>query len=57
MFEAKVPARKFRTYRCIGAAHMASDDKFEKGSSDGDVEMVERIEDGKEARGTVSQVA
>ncbi|PSK37285.1 hypothetical protein B9Z65_2027 [Elsinoe australis] len=57
MFEAKVPARKFRTYRCIGAAHMASDDKFEKGSSDGDVEMVEKIEDGKEARGTVSQVA
>ncbi|PNS21008.1 hypothetical protein CAC42_3345 [Sphaceloma murrayae] len=57
MFEAKVPARQFRRYRCIGASAIAAaDEKAEKGSSDGEVERLEMV-DGKEARGTVNQVA
>ncbi|KAF4548218.1 Sugar (and other) transporter-like protein 7 [Elsinoe fawcettii] len=43
MFEGRVPARKFRTYKCVGSAALAGDDKDEKSSSDGDVERVEVV--------------
>ncbi|KAG8625853.1 hypothetical protein KVT40_006254 [Elsinoe batatas] len=45
MFEAKVPARKFRTYKCIGAAAVGDDRDEKMSSSDGEVERVEVIGD------------